>query len=114
MADVPPLVLSYCVLAWGVAAFLDLHSTLRQPDMTRYESNRLFSLLRSRMSWAAVPVQLGIELCMIGAVSLLAEDWHEMFGLACACVGAMHVYAWRGNESFRSRKAPENISKRKK
>lgn len=91
------------MVAWGITVFLDLHSTLRKPDMIKYETNALFSFLHSRTSWVAVPVQLSIEVGIMSTVSILTSDFFQTFGLACACVAALHAWCWRHNEAFRKK-----------
>lgn len=101
LLSVPDHVSAYCILAWGVAAGLDLHGTLRTPSMMKYETNPLFAFLHSRLSWASIPVQLSVELGILGSLSLFANDPFQTFGLACACAAALHVWGWHRNECFR-------------
>ena len=91
------------VVAWGVTVSLDLHSSLRKPDMMKHETNALFSFLHARASWAAVPVQMSVETGIIVLISLLMNDFLQTLGLTCACVAVLHAWCWRHNEAFRTK-----------
>ena len=97
----PDYVLVACVFSWFVATFLDLHSTFRSPSLVAHEQNGLLSFLHSKISWASIPVQVSIELCILGAVATFTYDPLQTFGLACACASVLHAWGWRHNEKFR-------------
>ena len=98
----PDYALAFCVMAWFTATFLDLHSTFRAPSMIKHETNRLLALLHSRISWASIPVQVSVELCILGAIAAFTHDQFQTFGLACACAAVLHAWGWCRNERLRS------------
>ena len=111
--NIPNDILSYLILAWGVCIFLDLHSTWRTPSMMKYETNHLFSFLHKKLSWGSISLQIGVELCIIGAASQFFADQFQAFCLTCACTGLLHAWCWHKNEIFRQkhRQAEETFVK---
>lgn len=109
--NIPDHILAHCILAWGVMFFLDMHSTIRTPSMMKHETNPLFAAIHSRLSWGAFPLQMCVELLILGTVSLLTSDPFQTFGLICICTGASHVWCWRKNEIFRLQFDPQTGEK---
>ena len=114
LLHIPNDVLSYFILAWGACVFLDLHSTLRTPSMMQHETNQLFAFLHGKVSWGSVPLQLSVEVGILGAISLFTVHPFQTFSLACACTGVLHAWCWRKNEIFRQKINPEEFTKRNK
>ena len=102
---------AYCMLAWCVCIFLDLHSSMRSPSMMKHETNPLFAFMHRRLAWLSVPIQISVEITILSVASFLlsGDNFIQTFGLACACSGALHAWYWRKNEIFRERLEKQTV-----
>ena len=101
--SIPPEISAYCMLAWCVCIFLDLHSSMRSPSMMKHETNPLFAFMHRRLAWLSVPIQIFVEILILSVASILLsnDNFIQTFGLACVCSGTLHAWYWRKNEIFR-------------